>query len=105
MLRPFYGIYNGPTDRTIRETVNTLRSSFKLLDFYPPTRVRRSRSSMNIAATFKNAEGVRVTVNGSRQRAIINEFLLPKIQDINVADLWFNRMVQRATQQAKPSIY
>lgn len=40
---------------------------------------------------FKNAEGVRVTVNGPRYRAMINEFLLPKIQDIGVADLWFQQ--------------
>ena len=36
---------------------------------------------------FKNAERVRVTVNGAHYRAMINEFLLPKIQDIGVIDL------------------
>ena len=38
---------------------------------------------------FKNAGGVRVIVNSARYRAMTNEFLLPKIQDIGVADLWF----------------
>ena len=36
---------------------------------------------------FKNTEGVRVTANGARYRAMINEFFLPKIKDIGVADL------------------
>ena len=44
------------TERTIRETINKLRSSFILLDFHLPTRVRRSRSNVNIAAV---AESVR----------------------------------------------
>ena len=40
---------------------------------------------------FKNAEGMRVTVNGARYSTMINEFLLPKIQDIGVANLWFQQ--------------
>ena len=40
---------------------------------------------------FKNAEGVRATVNGTRYRAMITEFLLPKIQNIGVAALWFQQ--------------
>ena len=38
---------------------------------------------------FKNAEGECVIVNGARYRAMTNGFLLPKVQDIGVADLWF----------------
>ena len=40
---------------------------------------------------FKNAEGVRVAVNGAWYRAMINEFLLSKIQDCGLADLWFQQ--------------
>ena len=40
---------------------------------------------------FKNEAGLRVTVNGIRYRAMINEFLLPKIHDIGVDDLWFQQ--------------
>lgn len=222
-LRPFYGIHNRPTERTIRETINRFRTNFTLLDHHPSTRVRPARNADNIAAVaesirenrdqsirrrsqalglsygslwrilkrdlglkaykiqlvqelkpfdlrlrfdfglwaleqlqidpffyrkiifsdeahfwlngyvnkqncriwadeqpeaiqelpmhpdkctvwcglwtggiigpyfFKNANGVRVTVNGDRYRAMINEFLLPKIQDIGVADMWFQQ--------------
>ena len=44
---------------------------------------------------IRNAEGVRVTANGARYRAMINEFLLPKTQDIGISDLWFQQ--DRAT--------
>ena len=40
---------------------------------------------------FRSAVGVRITVNDARYRAMINEFLLPKIEDIGVADLWFQQ--------------
>lgn len=222
-LRPFYGVHNRPTERTIRETINKFRTTFSLLDVHHPTRVRRSRTAGNIAAVaesvredpkqsirrrsqglglsygtlwsilkkdlglkaykiqlvqelkpldhpmrqrfglwaleqlqidpffyrkivfsdeahfwlngyvnkqncriwadeqpevthellmhpekctvwcgvwaggiigpyfFKNAEGQRVNVNGANYRAMINELLLPTIQDIGVADLWFQQ--------------
>ena len=47
----------------------------------------------NVEIYFRKAEGVCVTVSGTRYRAMINEFLLPKIQDIGVVDLWFQQDV------------
>lgn len=55
-LRPFYGIHNRPTERTIRETIAKLRTHFTLLNIVPPTRMRTGRSAQNIAAV---AESVR----------------------------------------------
>ena len=64
-LRPFSGVYNRPTERTIHENINKLRFSFTLLDLHPPTRVPRNRSNVNTPAV---AESVRETRNQSTRR-------------------------------------
>ena len=90
-LRPFYGVHNPQTERTIRETINKQSSIQELLMHPEKCTVWYGLWTDGIIGPyfFKNAEGVRVTVNGTRYKAMINEFLLPKIQDIGVADLWF----------------
>ena len=88
VLPPFYGVHNRPTERTIRGTINKLRSIHA-----EKCAIWRGLWAGGIIGPyfFKNAEGVCVTVNGVRYRAMINEFLFPKIQDISVADLWFQQ--------------
>ena len=78
-LWTFYGVHNRPTERTIRETINKLWSSFTLLDLHPPTRVRRSRSNVNIAAVTKS---VREDRNQSIRRRSQALGLLYGLQDL-----------------------
>lgn len=40
---------------------------------------------------FKNEEGQRVTVNGNRYRTMINEFLLPNLEDMDMDEMWFQQ--------------
>jgi len=40
---------------------------------------------------FENEQGAAVTVNGDRYRAMLNEFLFPKIQEYYVDDIWFQQ--------------
>ena len=38
---------------------------------------------------FENEQGEAVTVNGDRYRAILNEFLFPKIEEDYTGNIWF----------------
>ena len=38
---------------------------------------------------FENEQGAAVTANGERYRAMLNEFLLPKIEEDDMDDIWF----------------
>ena len=38
---------------------------------------------------FENEQGAAVTVNSERYRAMLNEFLFPKIEEDDVDDIWF----------------
>lgn len=40
---------------------------------------------------FKNEAGHNVTVNGERYRAMINDFFVPELKDVDVDDLWFQQ--------------
>lgn len=40
---------------------------------------------------FRDDEGHNVTVNGDRYRAMINNFLVPQLQGIEIADKWFQQ--------------
>lgn len=40
---------------------------------------------------FKNDAEVTVTVNGVRYKAMINQFLFPKIDDLDADDIWFQQ--------------
>ena len=40
---------------------------------------------------FRDDEGQNVTVNGERYRAMINNFLVPQLQGVEVADKWFQQ--------------
>lgn len=40
---------------------------------------------------FKNEAGNNVTVNGERYRAMINDFFVPELEDVDVDDLWFQQ--------------
>lgn len=40
---------------------------------------------------FKNENGRNVTVNGVRYREMITDFLVPKIQELDINDLWFQQ--------------
>jgi hypothetical protein len=40
---------------------------------------------------FKNETGATVTVNGMRYRAMINDFLWPELEDIDVNDVCFQQ--------------
>ena len=40
---------------------------------------------------FKNEQGVVVIVNGERYRAMLNEFLLPKFEEEDTDDIWFQQ--------------
>ena len=41
--------------------------------------------------TFENEAGQAATVNGARYRDTITQFFLPKLDDIDVADMWFQQ--------------
>ena len=45
---------------------------------------------------FENKQGKAVTVNGVGYRAILNEFLLTKIEEKNIGNIWFQQ--DRATR-------
>lgn len=40
---------------------------------------------------FRNEEGATVTVNGVRYRHMLNTFLFPKLQELNIDNLWFQQ--------------
>lgn len=40
---------------------------------------------------FRNAQGNTVTVNGDRYRQMLNLFLFPKLEDIDLARMWFQQ--------------
>ena len=40
---------------------------------------------------FRDDEGHNVTVIGDRYRAMINDFLVPQLQGVEVADMWFRK--------------
>ena len=40
---------------------------------------------------FENEQGVAVTVNGDRYRAMLNEFLFPKIEEEDIGNNWFQQ--------------
>lgn len=40
---------------------------------------------------FENATGQAKTVNCACARAMINQFFVPKLQDMNVNNMWFQR--------------
>ena len=40
---------------------------------------------------FENEQGDAVTVNDEQYRAILNEFLLPKIEEDGMDDIWFQQ--------------
>ena len=46
-----------------------------------------------IIGTFflENEQGAAVTVNGERYRAMLNEFLFPKIEEDDMDDIWFQQ--------------
>ena len=48
-LRPIYGVYNRPTERTIRQSIGKLEN-LTLLDDTRPIRPRTARTLENIAA-------------------------------------------------------
>ena len=46
-----------------------------------------------------------VTVNGNRYRAMITDYFWPKLEDMDLDNMWFNRTVPQATQHTLQSIY
>lgn len=40
---------------------------------------------------FENQDGTTVTVNGPRYRNMINNFVLPKLENIHIRDKWFQQ--------------
>jgi len=40
---------------------------------------------------FENEQGAAVIVNGERYRAMLNEFLLPKFEEEDIDDIWFQQ--------------
>ena len=40
---------------------------------------------------FENEQGDAVTVNGDRHRAMFNEFLFTKIEEEDIANIWFQQ--------------
>ena len=40
---------------------------------------------------FENKQGVAVTVNGDRYRALLNEFLFTKIEEGDTGNIWFQK--------------
>ena len=40
---------------------------------------------------FKNEQGAAVMVHGERYRAMLNEFLFPKIEEDDMDDIWFQQ--------------
>ena len=51
---------------------------------------------------FENEQGVTVTVNGDRYRAMLKRFLFTKIEDEDIGNICFNSTALRAT---KPKLY
>ena len=54
---------------------------------------------------FENESGATVTVNGLRYRTMINEFLWPESEDMDVDDVYFQQDGAHATQVAKTSVF
>ena len=56
---------------------------------------------------FENEQVKAVTVNGDRYRAMLNEFLLTKIEEENIGNIWlyFNMMALPATQLKLHSMF
>ena len=51
---------------------------------------------------FENKQGAAVMVNGDRYRAMLNEFLFPKIEEDDMDDIWFQQ--DGATSQRKVDV-
>lgn len=45
----------------------------------------------SLVRTFENDVGKAITVNGERYRTMITDFFWPKLNDINVDDMWFQQ--------------
>ena len=54
---------------------------------------------------FENENGIAITVNGIRYREMITNFLWHEIDDMDVEDIWFNKMEQHDTLPMKPCSY
>ena len=89
--RPIYGVHNRPTERTIRETINNQSKSYHCIRKNELFGAVYWQAASSDRISLKNAEAVCITVNDTHYRAMINEFSLPKIQDIGVVDLWFQQ--------------
>ena len=103
-LRPIFGRHNRPSESLIRLTMDRFRTTFTLVDNTHPQRRRTVRTEDAIAVWcalwaegiigpyfFKNEAGHNVTVNGERYRAMINDFFVPELDDVDVDDLWFQQ--------------
>ncbi|GFV67130.1 uncharacterized protein TNCV_3668851 [Trichonephila clavipes] len=44
-----------------------------------------------VESFFKNDEGLNITVNGDRYRAMITNFFIPELNNHNVQELWFQQ--------------
>jgi len=53
---------------------------------------------------FENEQGVAVTVNDERYRAMLNEFLLPKFEEEDTDDIWLQQ-AHFATQSTLQPIF
>ncbi|QQP51386.1 Transposable element Tc3 transposase, partial [Caligus rogercresseyi] len=40
---------------------------------------------------FKDGRGRNVTVNGERYRAMIHDFFLPQLAELNLVNMWFQQ--------------
>ena len=54
---------------------------------------------------FENEAGQAATVNAARYRDTITRFFLPKLDNIDVADIWFHKTMPRAIQPMKRFSY
>ena len=54
---------------------------------------------------FENEQGVAITVNGDRYQTMLNEFLITKIEEDDLATFGFNRTALCATKPKLHSMF
>ena len=93
-LTPIFGRNNRPTRQAVRAIVDKFEIKFTLLDVPVLKRRRIARSEEIIAAVsgfFVDENDHHVTIDGERYRAMLEDYLWPGLDELDINDLWFQQ--------------
>ena len=79
-------------------TFNKNKDSFKII-----IRIKKNYKVTILEYFFVDENDRHVTVNGERYRAMLEDYLWPELDELDIDDMWFQQ--DGATQHASQSIY